>query len=294
MGKQSEPLQFRVLGMDCAEEVTALKRELVSLVGDEQRLAFDVLRGKMTVTPGEPEITADHIVKGIQRAGLRAEPWKEEDSRPAATDQGIAASLRFWLVVASGMATLAGVVSHAALAGSLTAALGGGVSDHAAPTLISRMLYALAILAGVWLVLPKAWNAARHLRPDMNLLMVIAVCGAILIGEWSEGATVAFLFALSILLEAWSIGRARRAIKALLDIAPPEVRVRGENNTESTLSPEQVSVGCRFLVRPGERIPLDGRVVAGSSHVNQAPITGESRLVSAAIAFAVEILSRNR
>ena len=75
--------------------------------------------------------------------------------------------------------------------------------------------YGLAIAFGIRFVLPKAWFAVRRLRPDMNLLMVIAIAGAIGIGELFEGATVAFLFALSLALEGWSVGRARRAISAL-------------------------------------------------------------------------------
>ncbi len=280
MDGTNSPLQFRVLGMDCAEEVTALKRELVPLVGNEERLAFDLLQGKMTVKPGQPAVSADQVLKGIQQAGLKAEPWVA-DSRPVTTSKNLASSLRAWLVGASGLATVLGLVSHAALTGSLSNAFGGGGgATHSAPPLLSCVLYGIAVASGVWLVLPKAWNSARHFRPDMNLLMVIAVCGAVLIGEWLEAATVAFLFALSILLEAWSIGRARRAIAALLDLTPPEVRVRRPDKTEVVVPPDQVEIGTRFLVRPGERIALDGRVVAGSSHVNQAPITGESKLAT--------------
>ena len=270
------PLQFRVLGMDCAEEVTALKRELVPLVGDEERLAFDLLQGKMTVKPGQPAVTADQVLKGIQQAGLKAEPWVADAPQPGAS-KNPAFNLRGWLVGASGLATVLGLGVQVATIGNLATVFGGTEVSHSTPPLLSCILYGIAIGAGIWLVLPKAWNAARHLRPDMNLLMVIAVCGAVLIGEWLEAATVAFLFALSILLEAWSIGRARRAIAALLDLTPPEVRVRRPDNTEVVVPPEQVEIGTRFLVRPGERIALDGRVVAGSSHVNQAPITGESK-----------------
>ena len=85
--------------------------------------------------------------------------------------------------------------------------------------------YALAVLFGIRFVIVKAWYAARGLRPDMNLLMTVAVAGAIVIGEWFEAATVAFLFALSLALESWSVARARRAIAALLDLAPPIVRL---------------------------------------------------------------------
>ncbi|MEQ9269930.1 heavy metal translocating P-type ATPase [Marinobacter salarius] len=134
----------------------------------------------------------------------------------------------------------------------------------------------MAIAFGLRFVLPKAWFSARRLRPDMNLLMVVAVAGAIGIGELFEAATVTFLFALSLALESWSVGRARRAISALLDLAPPNVRVKSDDGEENEISVAEVAVGMRFIVKPSERIPLDGRIVAGTSSIDQAPITGES------------------
>src|SRR5439155_25462152 len=108
---------------------------------------------------------------------------------------------RMALPAASGLFTLAGFLTHAALAGSLRAALGAeaaGAAHHV--PVAARLLYGLAILAGTWSVLPKALFAARRLRPDMNLLMVVAVAGAVALGDWLEAATVAFLFALSLAL----------------------------------------------------------------------------------------------
>jgi Cd2+/Zn2+-exporting ATPase len=105
-----------------------------------------------------------------------------------------------------------------------------------------RLIYAAAIVCGAWFVAPKAWFALRRMRPDMNLLMTIAVIGAILIGEWFEAATVAFLFALSLTLEAWSVARARRAVEALMDLASPVVRVQ-ENGQIVERAPADVAVG---------------------------------------------------
>jgi Cd2+/Zn2+-exporting ATPase len=110
----------------------------------------------------------------------------------------------------------------------------------------------------------------------MNLLMVVAVSGAAAIGEWFEAATVAFLFSVSLLLESWSVGRARRAIAALMNLAPPSARIRDEHGQEKEVPPAEVNAGTVFVVRPGEKIPLDGKIVKGASAVNQAPITGES------------------
>ena len=110
----------------------------------------------------------------------------------------------------------------------------------------------------------------------MTLLMTIAVLGAVGIGEWLEAAVVSFLFAVSLALESWSVGRARRAIEALLALTPSSVTVLREDGGEETVPPEGVAVGSRFLVKPGEKIALDGTVLRGAGEVNQAPITGES------------------
>ncbi|HCJ81999.1 MAG TPA: heavy metal translocating P-type ATPase, partial [Erythrobacter sp.] len=135
------------------------------------------------------------------------------------------------------------------------------------------------ILFGVWLVAPKAWSSARRVSPDMNLLMVVAVAGAIGLGEFFEAATVAFFFALSLYLESWSVGRARNAVAALLDLAPPSARVIRDDGVEAVVPAERVAVGDRFVVRGGDRVPLDGEVTDGAGAVDQAPITGESALV---------------
>ena len=113
----------------------------------------------------------------------------------------------------------------------------------------------------------------------MNLLMIVAVSGAILLGAYFEAATVAFFFSLSLYLESWSVGRARNAVSALLDLAPPTARVIRDDGTEADVPAAQVAVGDRFVVRGGDRIPLDGEVTEGAGAVDQAPITGESALV---------------
>ncbi len=126
------------------------------------------------------------------------------------------------------------------------------------------------------MVFPKAWRSLVLLRPDMNLLMTVAVSGAMLIGEWSEGATVAFLFSLSLLLESWSVGRARNAISKLMDLSPPMANLKLAGGEIQTVPPAEVTVGSIVVIRPGDKLPLDGKVIAGSSSVNQASITGES------------------
>ncbi|MEX0715643.1 MAG: heavy metal translocating P-type ATPase [Planctomycetaceae bacterium] len=140
---------------------------------------------------------------------------------------------------------------------------------------VTVALLAASALAGGWFVAPRAWRAARHRALDMNFLMAIAAVGAAAIGEWAEGASVLFLYSVAQLLEVWSMDQARNAIQSLMDLSPTEATVK-RNGREETVSPSDVRLEELIIVRPGQKIPLDGDVVAGGSAVNQAPITGES------------------
>ncbi len=267
-------LAFKIIGMDCAEEVAILKSELSRLVESVEQLQFDVLSGKLIID-GASNLSPEQIVQAVAKTGMRAEVWRDQ-SRPNESS--------FWqtygrsiLTTASGIFGFAGFVSHVAISGGFAESLGSegiGIA-HGVPA-VSVILYLIGIVTGTWFVLPKAWRAVARLRPDMNLLMVVAVCGAAAIGEWFEAATVAFLFSVSLLLESWSFGRARRAIAALMKLASPVARIRDESGQEKEVPPNEVNLGTVFVVRPGEKIPLDGKIVKGASAVNQAPITGES------------------
>src|SRR5262245_15191533 len=105
--------------------------------------------------------------------------------------------------------------------------------------------------------------------------MVIAVCGALALRQWFEAASVVFLFALAQWLEARTLERARQAIGALVDLSPREALVKAQGG-ERWVPVETIDPGMEIVIRPGDKVPLDGRVVAGRSDVNEAPITGES------------------
>lgn len=265
--------RYRIHGMDCAEEVSALRRSLEPVVADLDRLSFDVLAGTMTV---QGAVASDAVLNAVKSAGMRGEIITE-DPPLRVLDEGHAHATRTSLTLLSGLLAAGGFLTHAALAGGVDAAIGreglGQTHDVPLPTVI---LYTLAIIGGAWNVAPKAFSAARRLRPDMNLLMTIAVIGAVFLGEWFEAATVSFLFALSLTLESWSVGRARRAVAALLDLSPPRAWVKDPSGELRSARVEDVDVGQRFIVRAGDRVPLDGVVKVGDSQVNQAPITGES------------------
>ncbi|AYO75840.1 MULTISPECIES: heavy metal translocating P-type ATPase [Sphingobium] len=266
---------FRIHGMDCADEIAALKREVGPLVGDD-RLAFDLLNGRMSISVAPNSMLEARIEKAVARAGLQAEPWTDGDGSEAAKTEERRKRVQSWLTTASGLLTALGFAVHAWLGGGVIAAFEAGEHALGSTPLPSIMLYTLAVLSAARYVAPKAWLSAKRLRPDMNLLMMVAVAGAIGIGAWFEAATVSFFFALALALEAWSLGRARRAVAALMELAPPTARVKLDDGSERDVPAAEVRVGAHIIVRPGDKVPLDGRVAIGESEVNQAPITGES------------------
>ncbi|MBX3742083.1 MAG: cadmium-translocating P-type ATPase [Akkermansiaceae bacterium] len=156
----------------------------------------------------------------------------------------------------------------------LVITLGAHWSRILPPSAVSTLAFA-AIAAGGWLLLPKAFGALRRLRPDINLLVVIAAIGASIIGEQVEAAAVVILFGVAEWLEGWADRRARRAVGALLDLAPKNALLKREGQFVEVLA-DQVRPGEIVAVKSGMSIPLDGEITVGESAVNQAPITGES------------------
>lgn len=269
---------FQVDGLDCASEVRVLTDRVSRMpgIGD---LSFDVINGQMTATFDPASTSARQIVAAIAETGMSARLVARSlpvvDVHSGSKDRG-----RLLATLLSATFLLSGFVAHAVVAGSLVEAFhpveGSGLGSGAGGWLI-RVLYGVAIVAGGWSVVPKAWFALRRRVADMNLLMCIAVAGAVILGDWFEAATITCLFSLALLLEQASMRRAQRAIAALLSITPLTAhrRVPGTDRVED-VAVASVVPGDRLDVRPHERIPLDGRVVAGSSDVDQSPITGES------------------
>jgi len=159
------------------------------------------------------------------------------------------------------------------IAGVLSVA--GWVAGRMGPEWVSTVLYALAILFGGYHTGVRGIRSLLRLDFNEDTLMVIAVVGAALIGEWSEGSVVAFLFGVSETLEAYTSDRARQSLRALMDLAPKVARVK-RGALEAEVAVEDVRVGDTIVIRPGEKIAMDGRVAEGASAVNQAAITGES------------------
>lgn len=246
---------LRVEGMDCANEVAALERVLKPMAGIRD-FKVNLMAGKVTIAH-ERKLLTEELIRAIGKAGLKAGAIAEEHEQEASVG---AQRARIIAVTVSGIFTGIGVLMQ--------------WQNIAAPYL--RIIsFAVAIIAGGWFILPKTLRAIRQLSLDMNVLMTVAVIGAAIIGEWSEGAAVVFLFALSESLESFSLNRARRAIQSLLKLAPETALVK-RNNDFKEVPVQEVNVGELISIRSGAKVSLDGEVVAGESTINQAPITGES------------------
>jgi len=244
---------FKIEGMDCHEEVAILEHRLKRLAGLEA-LDADVISQRLRIKYDAAKLSAGSIAEAVAQTGMRA--WLEhEEPAPVAAS----AVTRQRLLVLSGTAFAAG------LAGRFL-----GVSGS-----VAWIPFVLSIVLGGVFTARRGWVSIRSGILDINALMVLAVGGAMVLGEWSEAASVVFLFALAQLLEARAMDRARGAIGALMDLAPVEAIVRRDGH-DTRVPVDDVRIGDTIVVRPGEKLPLDGRVTAGDSYVNQAPVTGES------------------
>ena len=265
---------FRVQGLDCAEEAGLLKKALAPL--GPARLSFDLMNATMTVR-AERLLDEAAVVRVAAKVGLTArklEPGQELEPLTGCSCGACGAcgtsGPGFW--AGRGQEVMAGLSGILYLAGAgLHWGLGGAELVRLAP-----WPWAGAALAGLWFVIPKVLASLRVLGADMNLLMTLAVLGAGVLNDWFEAASTGFLFSLALLLETWSMKRARRSIRELLNIAPKTAKVLDLTGGEGTETPVgRVAVGSLVLVRPGEAVPLDGVVTMGESRVNQAALTGE-------------------
>jgi Cd2+/Zn2+-exporting ATPase len=143
------------------------------------------------------------------------------------------------------------------------------------PSWVSLSCYIIAYFSGGFYTLREAIHAIGKGKFEIDFLMLVAAIGAAFLGEWPEGALLLFLFSLGHALENMAMEKARRSIEALAGLAPKTAIVR-RNGTQEEIPIEQLKKGDIVIVKPNSKIPADGVLVAGSSAVNQAPITGES------------------
>ncbi|RCS56184.1 cadmium-translocating P-type ATPase [Bremerella cremea] len=269
----SSQVTLQVVELDCAEEARILTEGLASQPGIA-RLDFDVMRGRMDVYYDTTKWSTRGLIDAVDKLGMTAQPVRENTAEttasPAPTGQ-----LRERALTRSGAFLLVAIIVQAWEAGTPAALFGYGDSAHEL-SLLPMFLYLISIGLGIRWILPKAWKSVLRMTADMNVLMTVAVAGAIFLGETFEAAMVTFLFTLSEVLEQRSVSRARRSIQSLMSLAPDTARRKAASGDYEEVSTDEIVDGDVCSVRPGERVPLDGTVVSGVSAVDQAPITGES------------------
>ena len=177
---------------------------------------------------------------------------------------------RLWEITELRAAAAAGVVL---LAGYAVGWSGG-------PHVVEIGLYALALAIGAYTFVPSTLRRLTQGKIGVGTLMTIAAVGAVILGEVGEAAMLAFLFSISEGLEEYSLARTRRGLRALLSLVPDQATVL-RNGTETTITPSELRVGDRMLVKPGERLATDGTIVSGRTALDVSAITGESVPVEA-------------
>lgn len=174
-------------------------------------------------------------------------------------------ALGFWQVTEVRAAAVSGVLL---LAGWISSLAGG-------PRMLTLPLEIGALLVAAWTFVPSTLRRLFKGKIGVGTLMTIAAVGAVALGQFEEAAMLAFLYAISEGLEEYSLAKTRRGLRALLDLVPAEARVL-RNGIETTVSPSELVAGDRMVVRPGERLATDGRILTGRTSLDTSALTGES------------------
>ena len=260
---------FRIATMDCSAEEAEIRRALEPLDGIRS-LGFQL--GARTLKIDAAESTYPLALEAIRKAGFDPQPvagaMNSQGGPAVGPVEGDDDGHGF-----------AGGISR--LVAALVFATGAEVLSFFAPDQMAWKVAGMAIAAlAIWLAgidtYKKGIAALLRGKLNINALMSVAVTGAFLIGQWPEAAMVMALYAIAELIEAKAVDRARNAIKGLLELAPEEALVLGPNGAWSATPVAAVAIGATVRIKPGERVPLDGKVTKGNGAINQAPVTGES------------------
>ncbi len=243
--KEATVSTYYVSDLDCADCAAKLESRIVSLPGVTQA-SLNFASSRLIVRHSAASATIENEIVQAGYKVRQAAPVTETNKR-----------YRVPLVAAFSFAVAFALELQSFLA-------------------LSTAFYSLAIVSGGFSIARKAFYSLRSYSIDSNFLMVIAVFGAVSIGQWSEGAAVVVLFSLGHALEHYTLDKTRRAVGNLMALAPERATLLSEDGRQQDVDARQVKPGEEILIRPGERIPLDGQVRAGISAVDQSPITGES------------------
>ena len=272
---------FDVPDMDCPSCAGKIENALNKLEGI---LSYNTqpTTGTVTVTYDPDTVTQSDLTDAIEGAGYavegsRTEGATSQETRPHENPSAVWRSTRA-LKVYTGAAFLALGLAVEYLLPSLNVVLATGFGQAIT---LTEVFYILGIIAGGERIIRNGYYSARNLSLDIDLLMSLGIIGAVtaslIFGKslYFEGGTLAVLFSFAQLMERYSMGRARSSLDELMELAPETATVRRDGE-EQTLHIDDVRIDDVVIVRPGDKIPMDGEVIEGESAVNQAPITGES------------------
>jgi Zn2+/Cd2+-exporting ATPase len=241
----------RVEGMDCASCAATVERRVSALPG-VAKATVNFAAGRLDAEH-DPRLSLEDLEGAVRAAGYGVAKTEEAEREP------------FWRTPRAMLTASSALLFLAGLALSV-----GG-----APETVRVVAYLAAIAVGGLPIFRAAVAGLRARHLDMNVLMSAATIGAVGIGEWAEAASVVVLFASGNALQVYAIDRTRGAVRSLVRLAPNEVLLK-RGDAEVVVPVAEVEVGETVIVRPGERLAVDGRVVEGSSAVDEAPVTGES------------------
>ncbi len=252
---------YKVNGMDCADCALNIEKGVRQLKGVEQ-VRVDFSTGLLFV---EGDAETQKIQNRVEKLG-----YTLDADQPAKAAQSGGVAVSFWRYLLKRRETRLALAGGAILLIAILAGLLG------APTLAVQAAEIIAlVIAGYPIARSALANLWINHAISINLLMTIAAVGAVAIGQVTESATLIFLFAISEALEGFTADRARRVLDELGSLAPAQA-VRLQAGKEEMVPVSALRIGDEILIKPGERIPMDGQVQSGHSGVNQAPITGES------------------
>ncbi len=240
---------LRVEGMDCASCAATVEKSVARIPG-VRKANVNFAAGRLD-SYHDPSVSRERLERAVEGAGYRVANAGEVEIRP------------FWRTKRA----ISLFISGSLFAAGLVCGLAG--------TAVTIPLYLAAIAVGGLPIFRAALAGLRTRRLDMNVLMSAAAIGGAALGEWAEAASILVLFASGNALQSYAIDRTRGAVLALAKLVPDEVVV-DRGGTESVVPSSEVEVGEVVVVKPGERVALDGEVVEGSSALDESPVTGES------------------
>jgi len=261
---------FHIGNLDCANCAKELEQGIKKLDGvTYAEVDFSNLELRI-----DGEFSYDKLRKRVEAFGQRLEAHPAADTETQATPLrgGLAG---FWQYLLQSTETRLALIGAALILIGLAAAL------LQLSTPLSSSLYIAALLIAVYPIAKSGINSLRiNQQFSINLLMTIAGFGALIIGEYLEAASVILLFVIGEALEGFVTNRARNSLKSLLALKPKQAILINDEGQEHLVPVDSLQMGAVILVKPGERIPMDGRIQSGTSGINQAPITGESMPVT--------------